>query len=133
MNSLQAFLNPEKPGNKEVVISNRFKENGKAVPFIIRAISQEENKKIIKNNTKKAKNGEETFDKQAYISELVSSAVVFPDLQNADLQKAYGVIGAGKLLSEMLLIGEYANLSNEVQKISGIDTDVNDEIEEAKN
>lgn len=133
MSSLQAFLNPEKPENKEVVISNRFKENGKAVPFIIRAISQEENKKIIKNNTKKTKNGDEVFDKQAYISDLVSSAVVFPDLQNAELQKAYGVIGAGKLLSEMLLIGEYANLSNEVQKLSGLDTDINEDIDEVKN
>ncbi len=59
--------------------------------------------------------------------------MVFPDLNDSELQRAYGVIGASKLLKKMLLVGEFATLSAKVQKISGIDTDINDEIEEAKN
>jgi hypothetical protein len=33
----------------------------------------------------------------------------------------------------MLLVGEYATLAQAVQSLSGLDTDVNEDIEEAKN
>jgi len=131
--SLSAFLNPVKVENKKVIVSNRFIENGKAVPFEIRAISQEENKKLLKKYTKRDKKGVETFDRAEYLAELVASAVVFPDLTNAELQKAYGVLGAPALLQKMLLVGEFAELSNQVQILSGLDEDINKDIEEVKN
>ena len=45
MSALKAFLQPSVAGKtKEVIVSDRFKdENGKPVPFVIKAISQEEN------------------------------------------------------------------------------------------
>ena len=73
------------------------------------------------------------MDRVAYNQELVSSAVVFPDLENAELQNAYGVLGATKLLTTMLYVGEFALLLQEVQEISGLARDINEEIEEAKN
>ena len=133
MSSLSAFLNPIQAENKEVVISKRFQEDGKPVPFVIRPITQEENKQLIKKYTRKDKKGIETFDRAEYVSELTASAVVFPDLTNADLQKAYGVLGASALLQKMLYVGEYAELAQAVQELSGLDTDINEEIEEAKN
>ncbi len=133
MSSLKAFLNPIKTENKEIVISDRFQENGKPVPFIIRPLSQTENEKLIRKHTKKDKKGNETMDRVAYNQELVSSAVVFPDLENAELQNAYGVLGATKLLTTMLYVGEFALLLQEVQEISGLARDINEEIEEAKN
>lgn len=133
MSSLEAFLNPIKVENKEIIISNRFQENGKPVPFIIRPITQEENKQLIKKYTRKDKKGQETFDRTEYISELTASAVVFPDLTNAELQKAYGVLGASALLQKMLYVGEYAELAQAVQELSGLDTDINEDIEEVKN
>ncbi len=133
MSSLRAFLQPIKAENEEVIISDRFVEDGKVVPFTIRAIDQDENEEIIKRNTKRNKKGEEKFEQASYVADLVSSSVVFPDLNDSELQRAYGVIGASKLLKKMLLVGEFATLSAKVQKISGIDTDINDEIEEAKN
>lgn len=133
MSSLQAFLNPIQIENKEVIVSNRFQENGKPVPFIIRPITQEENKQLIKKFTRRDKKGQETFDRAEYISELTASAVVFPDLTNAELQKAYGVLGASSLLQKMLYVGEYAELAQAVQELSGLDTDINEDIEEAKN
>ena len=43
MGTLSAFLHPEVPENKEIVISKRFKdENGNVVPFVIRPLSEEE-------------------------------------------------------------------------------------------
>lgn len=132
MSSLNAFLNPIKVENKEVVVSNRFVEDGKATPFTIRPIGQEENKQLIKKHTRKDKKGMEIFDRTEYVSDLTASAVVSPDLDNAELQKVYG-LGRSKCLSNMLYIGEYAELAQAVQEISGLDEDINEEIEEVKN
>ncbi len=133
MSSLKAFLNPVQAENQEVIVSNRFVEDGKPVPFIIRPVSQEENKHLIKKYTKKDKKGNETFDRTEYVSALTASAVVFPDLTNAELQKVYGVLGESSLLQKMLYVGEYATLAQKVQEVSGLDADINEEIEEVKN
>lgn len=133
MSSLKAFLNPIQVENKEVIVSNRFQEDGKPVPFIIRPITQKENEQLIKKYTKRDKKGNETFDRTGYIHELTASAVVFPDLKNAELQKAYGVLGETELLKTMLYVGEFAELAQAVQELSGLDVDINEEIEEVKN
>lgn len=133
MSSLKAFLNPVKAENKEVIVSERFREDGKLVPFTIRPVTQEENEEILRKYRKKDKKGEESFDQIGYNHELVASAVAFPDLNDADLQKAYGVLGATKLLKKMLLIGEFTALAEEVRALSGLDEDINEDIEEAKN
>lgn len=134
MSSLNAFLHPEEVENQEVIVSERFKENGKPVPFVIRPITQTENEVLLKQSTKKSKKNEQgEFDRVAYQQALVAAAVVEPDLENAELQKAYGVLGAPKLLAKMLYIGEFALLMEAVQKLSGLDADINDELEEAKN
>lgn len=134
MGSLSAFLNPIKVENKKIIISDRFVENGKPVPFTIRPITQDENKLLIKKFTKKnKKNGVESFDRTEYVSTLTASAVVFPDLSNAELQEKYGVLGESSLLQKMLYVGEYAELVQKVQELSGLDKDINDDIEEVKN
>jgi len=132
MSSLIAFLNPIQAENKEVIVSNRFQEDGKPVPFVIRPISESENKELMKKHTKRDRKGQESFDRYEYIHELVAMAVVHPDLANADLQKAYG-LGISKCLSNMLNVGEFAELSRAVQELSGLDTDINNDIEEVKN
>ena len=52
MGSLNAFLHPEQAENKEVIVSERFKENGKPVPFVIRPITQQENDGLLRKYTK---------------------------------------------------------------------------------
>ena len=134
MASLSAFLHPEQTGNKEVVVSERFKENGEVVPFVIRPLTQEENAALLKTYRKVDKGtGIEIFNRVGYNQAMVAAAVVEPDLNNAELQKAWGVLGPEKVLTAMLYVGEYSRLMEEVQKLSGLDTDINDEIEEAKN
>lgn len=133
MGSLSAFLHPVQVENKEVLVSERFQDGGKPVPFIIRPITQKENEGIIRKHTKKDKKGNETFDRVAYNQNLTAAGVVFPDLQSAELQKAYGVLGADKVLPAMLYVGEFTTLMQEVQELSGLDKDINEEIEEAKN
>lgn len=133
MGSLSAFLNPVKTANKEVIISDRFQENGKPVPFVIRPITQAENEDLIKKYRKVDKQGVEIFNRIQYQQELTATAVVEPNLNDETLQKQYGVLGASKLLSAMLYVGEYANLLEQVQKLSGLNTNINDDIEAAKN
>jgi hypothetical protein len=133
MSSLQAFLNPVQVENQEVIVSKRFQENGKPVPFVIRPITQEENRNLIKKLTKKDKKGVETFDRAEYVAAMTASAVVFPDLTNSELQEAYGVLGETALIQKMLYAGEFAELAKAVQELSGLEEDINDEIEEAKN
>lgn len=130
--SLKAFLNPIQTDNKEVIISNRFVEDGKPVPFVIRPISEAENKDLMKKHTKRNKKGQDNFDRYEYIHELVAMAVVSPDLHNSELQKKYG-LGIVKCLNNMLHVGEFAELSEAVQELSGLDIDINDDIEEVKN
>lgn len=133
MSSLKAFLNPIQAENKEVIVSNRFQEDGKPVPFVIRPITEEENKHLMKAYTRVDKKGNEVFDRTEYVHAMVAKAVVFPDLTNSELQNAYGVLGETKLLQKMLYIGEFGTLSEAVQELSGLDKDINEEIEEAKN
>ena len=132
MSSLNAFLHPVQVENKEVIVSNRFIEDGKTVPFIIRPVTQKENEQLIKKYSKKDKKGQETFNRTEYVQALTASAVVYPNLSDAKLQEVYG-LGETEVLKNMLLIGEYATLAQEVQTLSGLDADINEDIEEVKN
>lgn len=131
--SLSAFLNPVKCENKKVVISKRFvDENGNAEEWELQSLNENEVEKIRKAvgaNVKQADNA----SKEKYMSELCAKCVVYPDLKNAQLQDAYGVMGEAELLKEMLLSGEYTRLVLEVTKINGFDADLGKMVEEAKN
>lgn len=132
--NLSAFLNPAKIENELVVVSNRFRENGKPVPWEIRAIMSEENDALMKKHTRRdKKTKQEIFDRTSYVNDLVASAVVFPDLKNAELQKAYGVMGEVNVLNKMLTLGEFTTLSVAVQRLSGLEEDDDTKIEEVKN
>ncbi len=134
MSSLSAFLNPVQTENKEVIVSERFRENGKTVPFVIRPITQQENETLMKKHRSvDKKSGVEQFNRISYNRELTAMAVVEPDLNNAELQKRYGVLGADKVLSAMLYVGEYGTLMEAVQELSGLDQDINEDMDEAKN
>lgn len=133
MSSLKAFLNPVQVGNRAVVVSERFVgEDGKPIPFVIKPITQKENERLIKKFTKVDKKGAETFNRTEYVQALTASAVVEPDLSDAKLQDKYG-LGESEALKNMLLIGEFATLAQAVQELSGLDKDINDDIEEVKN
>ncbi len=133
MSSLKAFLNPVQVANKDVLISERFVgEDGKPIPFIIKPITQKENEQLIKKYTKVDRKGNETFNRTEYVQALTASAVVEPNLSDSKLQDKYG-LGETEALKNMLLIGEFANLAQAVQELSGLDKDINKDIEEVKN
>lgn len=133
--SLAAFLKPVEVENELVEVSDRYRdENGKPVKWEIRAITSKENDQLMRKHTKRdKKTKQEIFDRTSYTNDLVASAVVYPDLKNAELQKAYGVLGEVELLQKMLIVGEFMRLSEEVQKISGLDIEDEDQVEAIKN
>ena len=140
--SLSAFLaeNAEKVENVKFVVSKRFKdENGVPVPWEIRPITGNEDEAIRKSCVKrvqvpgKRNQFTQETDYNMYLGKLAVSCVIFPNLNDQELQDSYKVMGAEALLKTMLTPGEYADLLTKIQEVCGFDTTVQDEVEEAKN
>lgn len=136
--TLQAFLRPvATEESREVVISSRFvDEDGKPVPFAVRAISQAENDQLIRNATKQRKqpNGQfiERLDRTEYQNRLVCACTVTPDFQSEDMLAAYGAQSPLDVPGKMLLPGEFAKLVSEIMDINKF-SDNDDLAEQAKN
>lgn len=141
MDNLKGFFkaNVIQVENEKVVISNRFVDNkGNPIPWEIKAISNAEDDKLREENTKQEKIKKNVyvpkFNYPAYLKNLIMSCVVFPNLNDKELQDSYNVMGASELLSAMLLPGEYNTLAEAVQEICGFDKDLMEEkIKTAKN
>ncbi len=136
--SLTAFFAQNAPAElvEEVVVSERFKEDGKPIPWKLRSMTEGENESIRKSAQRRVKDkGVVTIDTNTdeYLAKLAVASVVYPDLKDAELQKSYGVVGADQLIKRMLLPGEYAVLIQKVQEINGFEKDINELTEEAKN
>jgi hypothetical protein len=140
MSNLSVFL----AGNTvdettKVVVSNRFKEKGKPVEWEIKAVDSDTDEMLRKECTKKVpivgKRGQYTqeTDTDKYLSKLCTHCVVFPNLNDAELQDSYKVKSADALLKKMLLPGEYMELKASVMEINGFDVSMEDKIDEAKN
>ena len=142
MSNLQAFFaqNVEKVSVEEHVISNRFKdENGNPIPWKFGAIDGEVDAANRKACTKRmpvpGKKGilmPET-DYDAYTLKNAVSTIRFPDLNNAELQTSYGVMGAEALLQKMLLPGELTEVKKISQEVNGFNVGLDELVDEAKN
>lgn len=106
-------------------------------PIELRALSSGEadkiNERCFVNKPGIKGRQERVFDVVAYNRGISTASIVYPDLNDAELQESYGVRGAENLYSELFLLGEAAQILEKVTEISGIDTNINDDIEEAKN
>ena len=137
MSTLHAFLHPASAEDiLEVEVSKRFRdENGKAVPFRIRAVTQEENDLLVKQSmrlVKGGRRGEKELDGSLLSRRIVVAATVEPDFTSEELCRAYGVLDPLEVPGKMLLAGEFKKLSEEIMRLSGFD-DAEDLEEEAKN
>ena len=141
MSNLSFFLagNVEKRANKKVVVSDRFKDDkGTPVEWEIRSISADEDEAIRKSCTRRVpvpgrKNQfTQEFDGNTYLAKLAAKAVVYPDLNDAELQNSYGAMGAEQLIKAMLYKDEFDALTEKLVEASETE-DINDLTEEAKN
>lgn len=73
-------------------------------------------------------------DSKLYIAKLIAACVVFPDLNNKELQDSYGVMTPEDLLKEMIdNPSEYNAFAEFVQNYNGLGESLEDKVEEAKN
>lgn len=123
---------------EQVVVSKRFvDDDGKPIPFEIKAIGQSRVEEVMeectKPVTKKGRLIDERLDKSRFVARLVVESTVYPDFKDKELLKSYGVVDPAELVKGMLLAGEYSCLVESVQKINGFDADFDELVEEAKN
>ena len=138
MGVLSAFLHPEPMDiTKESIISDRFKEDGKPVPFKIRTISQAENDALVKKAQKvDMVRGRriQYQDDQRYTNSLIVACTVQPDFRDAELCQAYGTLDPLEVPGKMLLSGETAKLVEAIMNLNGFTIQSpEEEEEEAKN
>lgn len=139
---LSAFMreNAEAAQPVKYPASQRFRgKDGAPLEWEIRAVSSEENERLQRECQKRVpvpgKYQRFTWETDAslYLGKLAAACTVFPNLNDAELQNSYGVMGADALLKAMLLPGEYADYALEVQKVNGFDADINELADQAKN
>lgn len=125
--------------NKKIVVSNRFKdENGKPIEWEIRALTNEENddlqRRAMVNIPVVGQRGAFTreLDNVKYSAMLLAASVVYPDLNDAELQDSYGVKTPEALINKMLYMREATVLAQEIAKLSNFD-DLANAVTEAKN
>ena len=138
MGVLSAFLHPEPMDiTKEIIISDRFREDGKPVPFKIRTISQAENDALVKKAQKvDMVRGRriQYQDDQKYTNSLIVACTVQPDFRDAELCQAYGTLDPLEVPGKMLLSGETAKLVEAIMNLNGFNLQApEEEEEEAKN
>lgn len=75
---------------------------------------------------------EPKLDMAKFNNLLCSSSVVVPDLQNAELQASYGVVGEQDLYGEMFNFADHLKILNAITNTSGF-SDFNELVDEAKN
>ena len=141
MTDFSVFMagNATKNETVKYVASKRFAVKGKPVEWEIKAIDSDLDEALRKECTKKVpiagKRGQfnQETDTDKYIGKMCVACVVYPDLNNAELQDSYGVKSAESLLKRMLLPGEYTELKAKVMEVNGYDMSMEELVEEAKN
>ncbi len=140
--NLSAFLaeNAIKIENIKYAASSRFiDEAGQPIEWEIACLTSTEDEKLRKECTRRVpapgKRGQYTVDTDynLYLGKLAAKCTVYPNLDNAELQNSYGVMGADVLLKTMLTPGEYADYLLKIQEINGFDVSFDAKVDEAKN
>ena len=142
MSALSVFLaeNVKKEDAVKYVASKRFlADDGKPVFWEIGTITSKEDDDLRRRATKmmqvpekKGQYARET-DYNEYMCRLAARCTLFPNLNDAQLQDSYKVVGAEQLLQVMLTPGEYQRYIYKVQEINGFDMGMEEMIDEAKN
>ena len=135
--NLSAFLkqNVDVVNETEYVASKRIKVNGEPVAWKIKTLATEETERMRKKYTtdRITRQSEERFDATAYNEDVLSKAITYPNLYDAELQDSWGVTEPVELVKAMLTPGEYADLLAAVTEAQGYDVGMEDKVKEVKN
>lgn len=132
--SVNAFLKENVEKLKHVNV--RFKRF--SAPFKIKPLSTKDMNELRKQNTVA------TFDKRTHqqvkqvnqerlTDAMIVKALIEPDLNNQQLQESYGTVADPVgTIQEMLSAGEYTDLVDYIEKASGFETSIEEDIETVK-
>lgn len=116
MGNLGAYLRPVPAGKtKEIFLENFKDEDGKKIPFVVKAITPKENEMIVKRNTEKGK-----LNNVAYGNELIVTCLETPNLKDTELCSFYGVMDPIEVPSLMFTIGEKQAIMDAISDINDI-------------
>ena len=126
---------------KQERITKEIKISGYKKPFVIQSVTSEEFDEMQKQATRELINPKtyqevSKTDNSKFGDLLIEKAVVVPNLHDEKLQKSWGCLAEpAKLLRKMIpKAGEYGDLLEDIQKISGFEIDkLSDFVERAKN
>lgn len=139
---LSSFLHPVRPVNeeKDVMVSDRFlNDDGTPMMFRVRALSQADNDKLVKQSTRQVKTGNqmtEKLDTSEYARRIIVAGTVFPNFAAKEVCDAAGVADPALAPGALLKAGEVAKLSAAIMELSAFDTSAAGEAhieEEVKN
>ncbi len=100
--------------NEKYVATKRIlDENNEPMEWELRSISAKEDEEILKSCLTMGARGLEV-DRIKCLDRVIASSVVFPDLNNVELQDSYGVKSSEQLLRVMLTAKEYYQLQRQV-------------------
>ncbi|MFC2475918.1 MAG: hypothetical protein ACFNTU_00310 [Catonella sp.] len=143
MSNFELFMKANKVKRENIFIAatkSILDKDGKPVMWEVRHLTTKEANAIREDCTTeiqiKGKPGlfRSKLNTNEYLGKLASAAVVFPDLNNKALQDSYGVMTPEELIFEMIDDPtEFNEFLEKIQNMSGLDKDLNDKVEEAKN
>lgn len=108
-------------------------------PWELKAIDTALDEQLRKECTKKVqiqgKRGQYTMetDNDAYLAKLCVATIIYPNLNNVELQSNHGVMDGVALLKKLLNSGEYTELKAKVMEVNGYDVSMEELVDEAKN
>ena len=142
MGNLSAFMRPEvlEKKTEKYAASNNFKdEDGKTIEWELSAPTPKEANDILDSCTRRipinrarTQFTQET-DRVLYLCRLVTASVVYPNLNDKELQDFYKVKCAEDLVRTMLTQGEYDALVTKVSEMCGYEQNFEAEVEYVKN
>lgn len=129
MSDLEQFLALPDVENiiEEVFVSERL---GK---FKVKAMTADEHREYQKQCQGRMKKGGIDFDTTKFNLLLVAGQTVSPNFANAEFLKKSGCTTAMEFIKKKLKAGEIAELATQICAISGFETDITEDIEQAKN
>ncbi len=126
---LRAFLaGAAKRENVRVAISERFvDEAGQPQLWELAPLCAADVQRLL------AEPGGETGKPGRLLLQLLAESVVWPDLQEAELQDSWGALGAEQLLLRMLSPGEFAALQRAFVELNLQGCGLGEQVAQAKN
>ena len=101
--------------------------------FKVKAMTADEHAEYMKRSRGKVSKDDIQFDTAKFNLLIAAGQTITPNFADAELLKKANCATATEFIKKKLLAGEIAELSEQICKLSGFDTNLQEDTEEAKN